>query len=208
MPTASGRRALWHHKTDVTKSMRAETDVYLEPKPYSRERRLADKYWEQRSRMLLPTQLWLPLARVASAMLSQSAVGSRWVPCRPHKPEILKALCLYLNSTPGLLSLLGERDNRKPSYPSFSLDTLRSLPVPNLAALDVAERRLLDDCFDRLGSDELLPLPRMYEDPVRYQIDEAVTQALGLDPEWVATIRRELAREPSVTDRSVLENQG
>ena len=48
----------------------------------------------------------------------------------------------------------------------------------------------------------------MYEDPARRQIDEAVTQALGIDPEWVATIRRELAREPSVTDRSVLENQG
>ena len=31
----------------------------------------------------------------------------------------------------------------------------------------------------------------MYEDPARRQIDEAVTQALGLDPEWVATIRRE-----------------
>ena len=54
----------------------------------------------------------------------------------------------------------------------------------------------------------LLPFPRMDEDPVRRQIDEAVTQALGLDPEWVATIRRELSREPSVTDRSVLENQG
>ena len=208
MPTASGRRALWHHKTDVTKSIRAETDVYIEPKPYSRERRLADKYWEQRSRMLLPTQLWLPLVRVASAMLSQSAVGSRWVPCLPHNPEILKALCLYLNSTPGLLSLLGERDNRKPSYPSFSLDTLRSLPVPNLAVLGAAELGMLDDCFDRLGKDELLPFPRMDEDPVRRQIDEAVTQALGIDPEWVATIRRELAREPSVTDRSVLENQG
>ena len=36
---------------------------------------------------------------------------------------------------------------------------------------------------------------------MRRQIDEAVTQALGLDPEWVATTRRELAREPSVTDR-------
>ena len=52
----------------------------------------------------------------------------------------------------------------------------------------------------------LLPFPRMHEDPVRRQIDEAVTQALGVDPEWVATIRRELAREPSVTDRSVLED--
>ena len=43
---------------------------------------------------------------------------------------------------------------------------------------------------------------------MRRQIDEAVTQALGVDPEWVATIRRELAREPSVTDRSVLGGLG
>ena len=31
MPTQEGRRALWHHKTDVTQSMRAKTDIYIEP---------------------------------------------------------------------------------------------------------------------------------------------------------------------------------
>ena len=92
-----------------------------------------------------------------------------------------------------------------PSYPSFSLDTLRSLPVPNLAALGAAERALLESWYDWLAKDTLLPFPRMAEDPVRRQIDEAVTQALGLDAEWVATIRRELAREPSVTDKGLLE---
>ena len=208
MPTLSGRRALWYHKTDVTRSMRAETDVYIEAKPSSRERRLADKYWEQRGELLLPTQLRLNLARVAAVMLPESAVGSRWTPCNPHNSDIGKALCLYLNSTPGLLSLLGARDNRVPSYPSFSLDTLRSLPVPNFTALASAERGMLDSWFDWLANDTLLPFPRMHEDPARRQIDEAVTQALGLDPKWVANIRRELAREPSVTDRSVLENQG
>ena len=88
-----------------------------------------------------------------------------------------------------------------PSYPSFSLDTLRSLPVPNFADLDTEQLELLDGWFDWLAGDTLLPFPRMNEDPVRRQIDEAVTQALGLDPEWVASIRQELAREPSVTDR-------
>ena len=133
MPTQSGRRALWYHKTDITQSMLAETDVYIEPK--ESKRHLADSYWEQRSQMLLPHRLWLPLARVAAVMLPEQAVGSIWTPCRPHDPDIAKALCLYLNSTPGLLSLLGARDNRKPSYPSFSLDTLRSLPVPDFATL-------------------------------------------------------------------------
>ncbi len=198
MPTLLARRALWHHKTEVTQSMRAETDVYIDPKPP--RRRLADKYWEQRSDLMLPHRLWLPLARVAAVMLPERAVGSIWTPCRPHDPEMAKALCLYLNSTPGLLSLLGARDNRKPSYPSFSLDTLRSLPVPNFAALGTAERDLLRCWFDWLKDEPLQPLPQMREDPVREQIDDAVVKALDLDQEWVATIRRELAREPSVTD--------
>ena len=198
MPTQEGRRALWHHKTDVTQSMRAKTDIYIEPKPPRRH--LADKYWEQRSDLMLPHRLRLNVARVAAVMLPERAVGSIWTPCRPHDAEIAKALCLYLNSTPGLLSLLGGRDNRVPSYPSFSLDTLRSLPVPSFAALGRAERDLLSSWFGWLQDEVLLPFPHMHEDPVREQIDDAVCKALALDQEWVATIRRELAREPSVTD--------
>ena len=198
MLTQSGRRALWYHKTDVTQSMGAQTDVYIEPK--ESKRNLADSYWEQRSQMLLPHRLWLPLARVAAVMLPEQTVGSIWTPCRPHDPDIAKALCLYLNSTPGLLSLLGARDNRKPSYPSFSLDTLRSLPVPNFAALGATERDLLSSWFGWLQNETLQPFPRMHEDLVRQQIDDAVAKALGLDGEWVATMRRGLAREPSVTD--------
>ncbi len=203
MPTDSARRALWFHKTEVTQSMRAETDVYIEPK--ASKRHLADRYWDQRGSLLLPTNLWLPLARVAAVMLPEAAVGSRWVPCRPHDEGIAKALCLYLNSTPGLLSLLGARDNRKPSYPSFSLDTLRALPVPDFGALGAAELDHLDKWFDWLGYETLQSFPQMHEDPVRRQIDDKVIEALGLDGEWVATIRRELAREPSVTDRRVGE---
>ena len=93
MPTLSGRRALWYHKTDVTQSMAAQTDVYIEPK--TSKRHLADSYWEQRSQMLLPHRLWLPLARAAAVMLPERAVGSIWTPCRPRDPAIAKALCLY-----------------------------------------------------------------------------------------------------------------
>ena len=199
MPTLSGRRAMWYHKTDVTQSMAAQTDVYIEPK--ESKRHLADSYWEQRSQLLLPHRLRLNVARVAAVMLPERAVGSIWTPCRPHNPDIAKALCLYLNSTPGLLSLLGERDNRVPSYPSFSLDTLRSLPVPDFTALGDAERGLLNGWFDWLQHETLQPFPQLPDDPVRRQIDAAVCQALALDAEWIATIRRELAREPSVTDR-------
>ena len=62
-------------------------------------------------------------------------------------------------------------------------------------------RDSLSSWFDWLQHEELLPLPHMHEDPVRQQIDDAVTNALGLEPEWVAIVRRELAHEPSVMDR-------
>ena len=154
---------LWYHKTDVTQSMGAQTDVYIEPK--ESKRHLADSYWEQRSQMLLPHRLRLNVARVAAVMLRERAVGSIWTPCLPHDPDIARALCLYLNSTPGLLSLLGARDNRVPSYPSFSLDTLRSLPVPNFAALGAPECDLLSSWFGWLQNETLQPLPQMHEDP-------------------------------------------
>ena len=201
MPTVSGRRALWHHKTDIIQSMAVETDVYIEP--HAQHLSKAEIYWNQRSNLLLPTRLRLNLARVAAVMLSEKAVGSLWTPCRPHNPDIAKALCLYLNSTPGLLSLLGARDNRVPSYPSFSLDTLRSIPVPDFTALGDAELGMLTSWFDWLKDEPLQPFPLMADDPVRAQIDDAVVQALGLDAEWVATVRQALAREPSVTDKRV-----
>ena len=201
MPTKSGRRALWHHKTDVTQSMAGTADVYIEPKA-GREH-LAEKYWEQRARMLLPTRLRLNLARVAAVILPEQVVGSLWTPCQPHNPNFAKLLCLYLNSTPGLLTLLGNRDNKIPAYPAFSLDTLRSLPVPDFRGLDVEQQALLDQAFDRLQAEVLQPFPQMPADPVRRRVDDVVSQVLGLDPEWIDRVRQELAKEPSVTDARV-----
>ena len=199
MPTPSARRALWYHKSDVTVSMRAETDTYIEAK--KSKRHLADRYWEQRSKILLPHKLRLNRMRVACVMLHEPAVGSLWTPCRPHDPGISKALCLFMNSTPGLLTLLGGRDNRIPSYPSFSLDTLRGLIVPDFSALGDAELQSLNSWFNWLQEQPLLPFPQVAEDASRRQIDDAIIEALRLDPDWVATIRQELAREPSVRNR-------
>ena len=201
LPTLSGRRALWYHKTDVTTSMRARADSYIEPK--QGKERLADSYWEQRSALLLPQKMRLNTARVCATMLDERVVGSLWEPCRPHDDatEALAALCVWFNSSPGFLALLGSRDNRVLSYPSFSLDALRSVPAPDFRALGDGPRDALAAAFERLKDEPLAPFPMMDDDPVRRAIDEAVTEALGLDPEWVAGIRRELAREPSVTNK-------
>ena len=201
VPTTSGRHALWYLKTTVTQSMRAKTDVWIEPK--ADRKSLADDYWEQRGRLLLPHRLRLTVARVVAAMLDTPTLGQQWTPCRPHdgSDASAAALCSYFNSSIGVLALLGERRNRVPQYPSLALDTLRAIPVPNIPELGDDIRDALAAAYEELKDEVLLPFPRMDEDPVRKRLDAAVADALELDPEWVAQIRRALSEEPSVTNR-------
>ena len=126
-----------------------------------------------------------------------------WVTVLPHEGgrQTEQALCLYFNSSVGMLARLGGRSNRIPSYPRFAIADIEATPVPDFRALGDGPRDALAAAFERLKDEPLAPFPMMDEDPVRRAIDEAVTEALGLDPEWVAGIRRELAREPSVTNK-------
>ena len=204
MPDEEGRIALWQHDTERTQSMAAQWDTHIIAK--SGKAHLAKKYWTQRGAVLLPHRLFLPTARVATVRLSTPVLGSLWTPCRlavwlDSLPESEKALCVYFNSSVGLLSILGDRTNKKPTYPQFSLDDLRKLVVPDFATIGEDVVAALAEIYNTHASDVLLPLPQMNECPVRRALDDAVIAALDLDEETVATIRRSLAAEPSVTGR-------
>ena len=203
MPDKHGRLALWQHDTDITQTMAAGPDTYIVAKPPKAH--LADKYWEQRGTLMLPQRMRLNTVRTVSARLDIPALGSLWAPCRfttsePSKAVLEKASCVYLNSSIGILALLGNRTNKIPSYPHFSLDDLRKLVVPDFTTGDDAVARLAA-AYDAYAEDILLPLPQMDECATRKALDKAVCAALGIDSETVATIRRQLAAEPSVTGK-------
>ena len=204
MPDAEGRVALWQHDTEVTQSMAARWDTHIVAKPPKAH--LAQSYWQQRSRLLLPHRMRLNTVMVNCVRIDTPVIGSAWTPCNlsiaEHDKELLeKALCVYLNSSIGILALLGNRSNKIPSYPQFSLDDMRKLVVPDFAALGDAAVARLASAYDAHAGDTLLPLPQLDADPVRRALDEAVVAALGLDGELVASVRRGLGMEPSVTGR-------
>ena len=206
MPDEEGRIALWQHDTKRTQTMSAKADTYIIAKP--RKEHLAESYWSQRSSFLLPTRLFLPTTRMVAVRLRSPGLGSAWVPCRPTETEpkldveiLEKAFCVYLNSSIGILALLGDRSNKKPTYPNISIDDMRKLFVPDFAAIGRDAAPVLAAVYDAHAEDTLLPLPQMDDCPVRRALDEAVITTLGLDREMVATIRRSLAIEPSVTGR-------
>ncbi len=216
-----GMTALWYHKTKDTqsiqasKTMKACTDTYITPK--EDKRNLALSYWEQRSRLLLPSRISPNCVRTVSVYLDNKTLGAGpWVPCKPNieniekninaENEIIKiekVLCVYLNSIIGILALLGIRTNKFLSYPKFSLYNLRKISVPDFSAL-VGGGRVIDELarvFDEQSNNSLLPLPDMKDDPVRKTLDKAVIKVLDIDPETVEKIRNELSKEPIITGR-------
>lgn len=215
LPDESRMVALWYHKTDITQRMSAKVDSYVKPKPGKNKQ--ATNLWANRGNLMLVTRARLNTIRCVCVNLSEKALGSLWVPVR-FQPDIgddetrqfvrgqfEKAICVYLNSTVGLLALLGDRTNKIPSYPHFSMDDLNRIPVPDLNGLDESQVSALAVAYDTLCNFTLLPLPQMEECETRKALDRAVVSALGISPEIVASIRRELTREPSITGKPYVD---
>ena len=107
-------------------------------------------------------------------------------------------MATYLNSTLGIVSILGVRIPNVLSYPKFSLEeNQRRIPVPDLTYKQVSR---LAVAYDRLSG---LTLGRWSEhaDKARTALDDAVCRTLELNAEVVATTRFELSREPMVTGK-------
>ena len=202
LPDRNARIALWDHRADTIQSMAARPDAYINAK--ASKEHLADRLWEQRGQLMLPERIRFNTDRLVSVRVNDRMLGSAWMPGKPTVPGIdpeslEKAICVYLNSSLGLLTLLGIRSSRTLSYSYFSLGDMRRLPVPDFAAIGPQAVTGLAAAYDRHANSVLLPLPQLNGCPGRIALDAAVIAALGLDGELVANIRRQLAMEPSVT---------
>ena len=200
---ASEYKALWGHGSNNVQKMRAKAETTILAKPGKQVS--ADGCWELRSRLLLPLQPHLPKARSMAVRLDEPTLGSMWTNCRikpkyQEPQQLEKALCVYLNSTIGILTMLGgfardkELTRRRSTVMGWEM-----LAVPDFTHLDAALKALVA-AFDELGDLELLPLPQLDSCPVRNAIDAAVRDALGISDELVRSIRKSLVAEPSMVN--------
>ena len=198
-PQNPDMRALWDHKSDRQTAMRTEPDEFLVPKPGMQN--YAKKLWDMHSNLLLVNRMRLNLVRTVAVFSEDPILGSAFIPATPDKPnkeEICKAWCVWLNSTLGIIAFLNIRQKNL-SYPHFSLDSLRSLRVPDPDKCDITT---LAAVYDQYADETLLPLPEMREDPIRLALDEAVIHAVQDTPvKQVAEWRKTIPREPSVNNK-------
>ncbi|MBI4235975.1 MAG: hypothetical protein HY688_01290 [Chloroflexi bacterium] len=199
--TRTSFAAFWSHDAPLVTTIAQTPNRWLSPLPAAtpgRPLRRATDLWPRAGRLLLAERLWLKTQRLAAVRLPEPVLSNVWWPLALAAAEEAqeKALALWLNSTSGLLTLLAHREETRGAWVDFKKPVLAAMPVLNVSALSPAQLDALAHAYDRLAQQPLQPFPLMDQDPVRREIDAAVSQALGLPD--VRPLRDLLAREPGV----------
>lgn len=185
--------------------MRAVTNSYLVKNPTNGNRDGAK--WRARAEAAVAKggtfhvteKARIELTRAFAVRTDDCMISSAWHTFTPKRHEPVKwskAMAVYMNSTVGILGLLGSRTFKSLAYPRWGVGNVRDAPVPDLGGKGLAE---LAKVYDGLADSDLglLSCPNS----TRGQIDSAVGGVLGLSAGLVSHARIELSKEPMVTKK-------
>jgi len=191
--------AFWQHDASRVFTLQQAPNRFLTPLPKAtpgRPLREATHLWKKAGRLLMAERLRLNTMRLTAVLVEQKVLSNVWwtLTCKKGGAEAEKALALWLNSSLGILLLLGHREETQGAWVGFKKPVLGQMPVLDVSGSGARSTNKLAQAFDALAEKSLLPFPHMAEDPVRADIDQAVASALGL-PDF-SVLRQLLAREP------------
>ncbi|MCY4175134.1 MAG: hypothetical protein OXD37_02210 [Acidimicrobiaceae bacterium] len=187
--------AFWSASSKIRKTMRGEPEQAMAPRPG--KERLAERYWAQRSKLLIANRHRTTNAVLTAVYSETPSVGSAWVPVAVSSDDEAKSLCVWWNSTPVRLMLFNRR-SKTLDYPSWSLDQLRSVAVPSPS--NPAWGYLLA-AYQQACDIELLPLRDGQRCEGRLIIDRAAARVLDVPEAEIADWRLRLAREPTISNQ-------
>ena len=190
------------HDTEQRKSLVCSPDAYLSPlvKPRGGQRPgYGDHLWRQSSRLLVAERLRLDTARVVAMRSATRVLSNVWWPVRVESASDEKGLAVWLNSSPGLLTILAQRTSTEGGWVAMKKADLEELPILDLRRLSPRQFQGLSDLFDEMAEEEFERLPAMAHCPARRLLDEGISKILGLPD--LGKLRELLASEPVVSGR-------
>jgi hypothetical protein len=110
-------------------------------------------------------------------------------------------MLLWINSSLSILLLFGRRVITQGAWVHMKQPAWQAMPVLDVRSLKAKQLKVLAASYDKLSTEDLLPLAQLNVDPVRSKIDDALTTALDLS--GVGPIRELLAREPGLTAQEI-----
>ena len=204
-PTRTGHPAFWHHSSTAVTTMGVAANARLTERPDKSADAQADML-QRAGRLQLARELGHAPQRVSAALADEAMLGVRsWITLLPRQLARGKeeALCLWLNSTPGLLLRILCANRPYLGRSAVPHEVARILPALDIDALSKDQLEAAVQVFKSLGRQRLRGFAHLAKDRVRRSIDHRLFEdVLGYD---VGTeldgLARSLSLEPTITTR-------
>ncbi len=194
------------HDTNERTTLQAVPNRYLAPlaKPRAGRRlKNAVDLGQRAARLLVAERLRLDTACVVSMRCNRPVLSNVFWELGIADERHDSALTLWLNSSLGILTLLGTRTTTEGGWVSLKKGDLEEMPVLDARELSDWQLERLGELFEELAEEALLPLPEMGDCAVRARLDAGLAEVLGLPD--LTPLRRMLASEPVVSNRRLTE---
>ena len=197
---------LWNHDK---KGQKSQSQLCGRPDSHGEVRqnseKAAEQMWNSSAAHLHINRDFQFNANATSASFTEDAsLGGRAWPtlaCGSIRQE--KALCVWLNSTLGMIGYWMESNRNQNGRGGLTVTAIPDLPVLNVTNITTDQLDAAVQIFDDLQAETMLPANEAWRDPVRQELDRRLfNDVLGLDDravEQLDILRRQWCSEPTVT---------
>ena len=186
---------LWNNDSKTQTSMVVEHDCSLERKPDASIEHI-NNVWGTATRVHINHQARYTSQKLVVGYTRAPVLGGRSWPNVMMKASFEKAFAVWCNSTFGILlywAVAGSQQPGRGMMSRVSFQTVfRTLDFRKLAKPQLAK---FDALFDRTCHEELMPINRLDEDPVRKKLDGGIMEILGIRVD-MDSVRGRMVSEP------------
>ena len=140
---------------------------------------------------------------VAAFTQRDSLGGRAWPTLKVESEDYQKALCVWLNSTLGMIIYWVESNRNQNGRGGTTVTAIPGIRTLDIKKLGPKQLAAAVEIFDDLKDKVMLPANQSWEDPVRHELDRRlVVEVLGLDNksvEQLGILRLQWCSEPTVT---------
>jgi len=140
---------------------------------------------EKAGYLLLPNRIRIDTAHVTSLLSSEPILSNIFYIAKLQNEEIsrLKALCIWNNTTWGILNILASREETHGGFISLNQSHWRLLPILDIDKLGEDKVKALASIFDNFKDNDLGRIPEQYSGEgrkIRTQLDLAFLKVIGI----------------------------
>jgi len=167
-------------KESSRKTMEIKPNAYVLPRNKGRS-----LFQEKAGRLLVPDRIRVDTAHVISMICTENVLSNIFYALKLKEENIhkLKALCLWLNTTWGVLTVLANKQETEGGWISLKISQWRLLPVLNVDQLSDSKLKLLSTIYDKFKRHDMGRLPKQYRPQswhIRGKLDTEFLNAMDI----------------------------